>query len=951
MVDDNPPRKLRLLVKGKEKVDALFRRRKKAKNVEETGHQEADDFEDDVPILSRIADPAASQSLKLKLKVNTSTSPNGDSAGFVAQAEDDEEVQDDVEADDHERALKTKRRRGITGIDDLKGTQQFESKTVIANNRVIAKQPSEAQSQQFTFDTRDPIPSKSGATFGPQATHVQSTESQLQQAARNAFLDSQPKSNRVPEEHLTSAKSGMTVKQFLDDEHQDSSKRKHLKAATPLTDAEDKQMHSARKPQPQPQSSRGPLDHLKLNSKQPIPPPRLESASPITNISNFVRPRVEVPESVPEIYRSSHHNPGVPAQVFNNSIPDRTEAYLFAQDAEDDESSPSKTIFGDVPVLNHDRKERVPLGARVKHDDEDDIEVADLESSTPRPQKIRRHLRGMTDQSRKDEDRVLQTFYTAPNRLPNAYLYARRNLKRKRPSPSSLATPDYIYQHSGSSTFNIFRNGILLYPELCLLLAAQLPVQTLINLYSISKDFHVIANQRFTTIILNQLTLKAPHAARCYPWRCYERLCQPDPALRAGTESLTVHINKNGISSGSANINIKPAPPPTHAAANSQATHDSTSPPPKPTTIPPVHRKVPTFAYLHMALHREKSLWQIYQLFAAHGVPLPSHPSVRHTPSLISTLHKLWFLLDIPDNPRRIAYTQSGTLFTPHDLSNTLVFIVKLDMLLNDPCGGEKRDGVRKMVLSACDGFDTLVRVLQRRDWRDEVGILRAWTRYGLQLEGESGERAIGGGWVPLGLSAEEHAASQSVFGIPRAEVGLLKREFWGKLTYDSKRKERVVSAAERGYGRKPMYLIRPDQLVLREAVRRGLVFRKQFLRALMSGYVDEDSETFEALPPADYNGGRSPVLEREGEYGLDDVVAGIRALSVEEGGDELLDLGSSKQGSPWTVKHYPPSKREMDVRREEKERVSGFMQAWKEEVRKEQEEERRLRRGFQVLE
>lgn len=352
-----------------------------------------------------------------------------------------------------------------------------------------------------------------------------------------------------------------------------------------------------------------------------------------------------------------------------------------------------------------------------------------------------------------------------------------------------------------------------------------------------------------------------------------------------------------------------------------------------------------------MALHREKSLWQIYQLFAAHGVPLPSHPSVRHTPSLISTLHKLWFLLDIPDNPRRIAYTQSGTLFTPHDLSNTLVFIVKLDMLLNDPCGGEKRDGVRKMLLSACDGFDTLVRVLQRRDWRDEVGILRAWTRYGLQLEGESGERAIGGGWVPLGLSAEEHAASQSVFGIPRAEVGLLKREFWGKLTYDSKRKERVVSAAERGYGRKPMYLIRPDQLVLREAVRRGLVFRKQFLRALMSGYVDEESETFEALPPADYNGGRSPVLEREGEYGLDDVVAGIRALSVEEGGDELLDLGSSKQGSPWTVKHYPPSKREMDVRREEKERVSGFMQAWKEEVRKEQEEERRLRRGFQVLE
>lgn len=271
-------------------------------------------------------------------------------------------------------------------------------------------------------------------------------------------------------------------------------------------------------------------------------------------------------------------------------------------------------------------------------------------------------------------------------------------------------------------------------------------------------------------------------------------------------------------------------------------------------------------------------------------------------------------------------------------------------MLLNDPCGGEKRDGVRKMLLSASDGFDTLVRVLQRREWRDEIGILRAWTRYGLQLEGESGERAIGGGWVPLGLTAEQHAESSSVFGIPRAEVGLLKQEFWGQLSYDTKRKKRVVSGAERGWGRLPMYLIRPDQLVLREAVRRKLVFRKQFLRALLFGYVDEESETFERLPVADYNGGRNPVLEAEGEYGLDDVVSGVRALSVEEGGDDLLDLGDTKQGSPWTVKHYPPSEREMNVRREEKERVDGFMEIWKEEVTKEREEEQMLRRGFRIL-
>jgi len=949
MADGRQPRKLRLLAKGKEKVDSLFRGKKKAKNTEGADHhKDEDDFEDEVPILSRITDPAKVEPLRLKLKLKASTTSTEDLDEVPTRSHGDEDMEVNTDGEDHERAVKTERRRGIIGMEDI----QFRAKTIMSHNHAIARQPVPASvPQQFTFNGHKSAASMAGLTFGLQPSQNQPTKSQLQQAARNVF-ESKPKSQHVLEERFTPQQDGITIKQFLDTEDKDGIKRKHLKHEHEKPRSNTTRLAQTTTP-PQAPPFEGPLDHLKLDSRLPIPPPRLDAASPVTKASDYISPQIGIPESGPALYRSNHHNPMIPPHAFDNTIPDRTESLLFAQDAEDDAMSPRKTVHGDIPALTHRQGERVPIGARIKHDGDDDIELDNISTAAlPKPRKLHRHLRGMTDTDKitHDESRVPQAFYTAPSRLPNAYLAARRNLKRKRPSPSSLPPPDYIYQHTGLTTFNIFANGILLYPELCLLLAAQLPVKTLINLYSISKDFHVIVNQRFTTVILNQLTLKAPHAARCYPWRCYERLCQPDPSLRAGTERLTSQVDHTA----GTNINIKPAPPPTHAVTRTQtSTHEQNAkayPHPRPPSIPPYHRKVPTFRYLHLALHREKSLWQIYQLFAAHGVPLPGHPSTT-APSLATTLHKLWFLLDIPDNPRRIAYTHSATLFTAHDLSNTLVFTVKLDMLLNDPVGGEKRDGVRKMLLSAADGLDTLVRVLQRRQWGRELGVIRAWTRYGLQLgDGDDGggERAIAGGWVPLGLSASEHAVSTSVFGVPRAEVGLLKREFWGALNCDrrTQTKKKIVS----GWGRKPMFLIRPDQLILREAVRRKLVFRKQFLRALLFGYVDEESEGFEGMEAADYNGGRSPVLEAEGEYEVDDVVAGVRALTVDEGGDELLDLGDTKQGSPWTVKHYGPGGREMEVRRTEKDGVRGLMEIWKEEVRREREEEQGLRRGFRVL-
>lgn len=120
--------------------------------------------------------------------------------------------------------------------------------------------------------------------------------------------------------------------------------------------------------------------------------------------------------------------------------------------------------------------------------------------------------------------------------------------------------------------------------------------------------------------------------------------------------------------------------------------------------------------------------------------------------------------------------------------------------------------------------------------------------------------------------------------------------------------------------------------------------FQRQFLRALLFGYVDENDPEFGALPITDVNGGLSVVLEKEGEYEFDDLVAGVTALAVEEGGDDLLDHGDPDKGSPWTVVQRQVTKRELHARMAEKTALDGYMNAWKEEVRQEKEREREMK-------
>ena len=73
-------------------------------------------------------------------------------------------------------------------------------------------------------------------------------------------------------------------------------------------------------------------------------------------------------------------------------------------------------------------------------------------------------------------------------------------------------------------SFNITQ-AITLREELVYHFAKFLTVNDLISLYEISKEFHYMVNEIFTSVVLEQGTQEAPDSAIVFPLRCYRRLC------------------------------------------------------------------------------------------------------------------------------------------------------------------------------------------------------------------------------------------------------------------------------------------------------------------------------------------------------------------------------------------------------------------------------------------
>lgn len=424
--------------------------------------------------------------------------------------------------------------------------------------------------------------------------------------------------------------------------------------------------------------------------------------------------------------------------------------------------------------------------------------------------------------------------YTSPKRIEHAIANSKLSLKRKQGHAGSPPAA-HIYIHTGDPNFNIFSHGFLLYPELCFVLAAQMPLRDLVSLYAVSKDFHTIIDTRFTTMCLSLALRKAPQSAQIFKFRSYAHYCRRDPAARIP------HLN------------------PANAASQ-------------------MPRQIPSFRWVAFVFHREKVVNELIAIFAERGCPLPARCNLA--------LKKMWMLMDLPDNARRIAFIHNHRVYTDLDLYFLMCFFVKLDMVANDPVASDKRDGLRKLLLSQRGGLDIILKVLKREMWRKKSEYLVAWVKTTMNIENLTEDRL-------------REMGVENVFGVPKAQIGGGKFEYWG-----------LRGIVDETTNQRRPYLLRPDQLVMREAIRRGLRFDNHFMRCVLYGYVRPD--TLESYAPRKY-GRRSELLGED--YDINDRLGGTRALAVEDGGDPLLDLGNTGRGSRYTIQKEAISKQERAMR------------------------------------
>ncbi|PKY03856.1 hypothetical protein P168DRAFT_270464 [Aspergillus campestris IBT 28561] len=206
---------------------------------------------------------------------------------------------------------------------------------------------------------------------------------------------------------------------------------------------------------------------------------------------------------------------------------------------------------------------------------------------------------------------------------------------------------------------------------------------------------------------------------------------------------------------------------------------------------------IPTFRWLAMVRHREAVVNDIVHLMEQEGFRLP-------TPCTL-VIKKLWFLMDIPDNRRRAWTIQNRRLWEDIDLFFAMFFLVQLDICLRRR--HNKPNGALRRLVMAQPSLMFLWRVLTNTALTNQFEVVDAFVRWQYTLE--------------------HREPGVYIFGVPSEQVGLLQYEGY-----------RPTDGAQ--------ILQRPDELVVREMVRRGLhmqtMYRDIFLLGNTQPYTTPDS-------------------------------------------------------------------------------------------------------------
>lgn len=235
-----------------------------------------------------------------------------------------------------------------------------------------------------------------------------------------------------------------------------------------------------------------------------------------------------------------------------------------------------------------------------------------------------------------------------------------------------------------------------------------------------------------SAIVLTQAMRYAPIAASTFPFRCYRSLCNEDPRV---------------------DLDVTRGQP----------------------------RLIPSFRWLRMIHYRHQTAQKIVRLLNEEGLYLPREQGE-------SVVKKIWFLMDIPDNQRRLAIIRNPELWTAADLFYACLFFMRIDMRCTDPLVPIAHANIRRMLMAQPSLTMTCL-VLERKFLLDKHEAMQTYMR-----------------WKHIPVDGQQ----RNVFGVPRHELGLVQYEGYGK--HGSRVK-----------------LQRPDELVLKECVRREMQMETAF--------------------------------------------------------------------------------------------------------------------------
>ncbi|PTU21082.1 hypothetical protein P175DRAFT_0418764, partial [Aspergillus ochraceoroseus IBT 24754] len=299
------------------------------------------------------------------------------------------------------------------------------------------------------------------------------------------------------------------------------------------------------------------------------------------------------------------------------------------------------------------------------------------------------------------------------------------------------------------------------------------------HLWQLSKYWKMFINKQLPRIIRFRVEARHANAAKIFPWRCYSslyfsRLAHPTDSIPASSQ----------------------LPPPPH---------------PGPTPFLVAHTA--SFRWIAMLTHRTTIVNDIMALLAQANCPLP----LACKPAIM----KVWFLMNIPDMPRRTWTIQNRNLWTDLDILLAIYFVVRIDQFVRLKRGNQTA-ALRHLIM-AQSSLEFLFNVLRGDALRSGLDTLRTYLR-----------------WQYPAHPAPRHLhPDDELLGIPPHEVGALQFEGYGRGPPGGPGYNPYGRYGHPHEGRAPARLRRPDEMLLLEARRRELNLERIYRDVFLFGRTD----------------------------------------------------------------------------------------------------------------